>query len=452
MGVAVDGETHTVYVANSASGDIAVFGDIRPIVTTGQLSEATESEVTLTGHIDPAGRGDINSCYFEYGFDKTYGHTVPCSPDPSADPPGSHFTGPTDVTAIVTGLSPGTSDHYRLVAGNVPGATAVGEDRVLSSTQPPVIDGLVAEDLTATTADIKAQVNPGGLETNYQVEYGTSTDYGQTAPVPAGTLAASNSAEGISVHLEGLTPHRPYHYRLVATNADGTTTVADHVFNFYPPSCPNSNVRQQTQANYLPDCRAYELVSPGNAGGTQLYPGGPNTGAATTPPRFSFTGLWGTIPNTGGSPSNSTGDLYVATRTPTGWVSKYVGLPGNEFATSGGPPQGLPASTNGGFVPVGWTRRCRQRAGQDSKFRPHRPHHGQLPRLERRYRVGIGRTVCLQRRWRNAGPLADQSRHGPRRRLSQRGQHLVLQGSPGRSRTAWMQPRGERMHSTAPAS
>lgn len=343
MGVAVDGKTHTVYVANSAGGDIAVFGDIRPIVTTGQPSNATESEVTLTGHIDPVGRGDINSCYFEYGHDTTYGHTVPCSPDPSAEPPGSHFIGPTDITATVTGLSPGTREHYRLVAGNVPGASAVGEDLVFSSTQPPVIDGLIAEDLTATTAEIEAQVNPGGLETAYRVEYGTSTEYGETAPAPAGTLAGSNSAQSVSVHLEGLTPRTPYHYRLVATNADGTTTVADHVFNFYPPSCPNSNVRQQTQANYLPDCRAYELVSPGNAGGTQLYPGGPNTGDATTPPRFSFTGLWGTIPNTGGSPSNSTGDLYVATRSPTGWVSKYVGLPGNEFATSGGAPQGLPA-------------------------------------------------------------------------------------------------------------
>ena len=70
----------------------------------------------------------------------------------------------------------------------------------------------------------------------------------------------------------------------------------DHTFNFYPPSCPNENVRQQTQANYLPDCRAYELVSPGDAGGTQLYPVGPNTGYATNPSRFSFTGLFSTIP------------------------------------------------------------------------------------------------------------------------------------------------------------
>ena len=93
MGVGVSGETHTVYVANSSSGDVAVFSDIRPIVTTEPQAGATESEVTLAGHIDPANRGNITECYFEYGFDKNYGHTVPCSPDPAS----SNFTGPTDV-------------------------------------------------------------------------------------------------------------------------------------------------------------------------------------------------------------------------------------------------------------------------------------------------------------------------------------------------------------------
>jgi hypothetical protein len=344
-GVGVDGETHTVYVVNSGGGEVSVFGDIRPIVITKPQAGATESSVTLAGYVDPANRGNITECYFEYGFDTHYGHTVPCSPDPAS----SNFTQPTDVVATVAGLSAGTKNHYRLVAGNAGGAVSVGADEVFSSTEPPLIDGLVAENLTATSADIEAQVNPGGLDTTYRVEYGTTSQYGQTAPVPEGTIPASYTDQGRTIHLEGLTHGAVYHYRLVATNADGTSTVADHTFNFYPPACPNSNVRQQTQTNYLPDCRAYELVSPGDAGGTQLYPGGPNTGVASSPSRFSFTGLWGTIPGSGGSPSNSTGDLYVATRTATGWVSRYVGLSGSEFATSGQPPQGLPNSTDGGF-------------------------------------------------------------------------------------------------------
>ena len=72
-GVAVDGTTHTVYVADAGGNDVAEFTDARPIVTTGEPINATESGMTLTGHIDPAGPAAITSCHFEYGFDKSYG-------------------------------------------------------------------------------------------------------------------------------------------------------------------------------------------------------------------------------------------------------------------------------------------------------------------------------------------------------------------------------------------
>jgi hypothetical protein len=347
VGLAADGTSHTVYVANSGSNDVAVFNDIRPIVTTGAPTGLTESDATLTGHIDPAGRGDITSCHFEYGFDKTYGSSVPCSPDPAS----VNFTGPTDVTATVTGFSPGTKNHYRLVASNAAGGTSNGVDQTFTTTQPPSVDGLASANLTATTADLNAQVNPNGLDTTYRFEYGLTISYGQSAPVPDGTISASSADQAISVHLDSLIPQNVYHYRLVATNIDGTTTTGDQTFNFYPPSCPNENVRQQTKANYLPDCRAYEIVSPGDAGGTQLYAFGPNSGHATNPSRFSFTGLFSTIPNSGGSPIDGTGDLYVATRTGTGWVSRYVGWPSDEAAVDGGPPMGPPGSSSQPYQP-----------------------------------------------------------------------------------------------------
>ena len=343
-GLAVDGTSHTVYVANTEENDVAVFGDVEPIVTTGSPTNVTESSVTLTAHIDPAGRGNITECHFEYGFNKSYGTILPCTPDPGSNPPGSNFTEATDVTATITGLSPGTEDHYRVVATNTAGATSKGADQTFITTQPPGVDGLSSANLTATTADLSAEVNPNGLETTYRFEYGPSLSYGQSAPSPGGSISASNSDQAIGVHLENLVPQTVYHYRLVATNADGTTTTGDQTFNFYPPPCPNENVRQQTQSNYLPDCRAYELVSPGDAGGTLLYPGGPNTGSASSPSRFSYTGDYGTIPGTEGA-IDSIGDLYVATRTDTGWVSKYVGLQSSQAAVAGGPPMGLPNSS-----------------------------------------------------------------------------------------------------------
>ncbi len=346
MGVGVDGETHTVYVANSGGDEVAVFGDVRPIVNYAPPSEVTQSSLTLNATVDPAGRGAVTACRFEIGFDKSYGTVLPCVPDPAANPPASDFTSKTDVSAAVSGLSPNTKDHYRIVVSNAAGATIAGSDQTFITTSVPSVDGLASANLTATTGDLQAQVNPDGLETHYRFEYGPTINYGQTAPVPDGVIPAAFADQEVEVHLLGLEPSIVYHYRLVATNDDGVTTSEDHTFNFFPPSCPNANVRQQTQANYLPDCRAYELVSAANAGGTQLYTGGPNSGAAISPPRFSYTGLWSTIPEAGGQPIDSTGDLYVATRTATGWKTRYVGLPATQFAASAGPPQGLPGSAN----------------------------------------------------------------------------------------------------------
>ena len=82
----------------------------------GTFTDATESSVTLTGHSTPTARGHRQR-HFEYGFEKTYGATLPCTPDPAS----SNFTEPQEVTATVTGFSPGTKDHYRLVATNAAG-------------------------------------------------------------------------------------------------------------------------------------------------------------------------------------------------------------------------------------------------------------------------------------------------------------------------------------------
>ena len=95
-------------------------------------------------------------------------------------------------------------------------------------------------------------------------------------------------------------------------------------------------MRQQTGSAYLPDCRAYELVSPSNAGGTFLTPGGPDPGTATAPSRFAFVGDFGSIPGT--NTVNTGGDLYLATRTDTGWVTHYIGLSGAESGCMGGSP------------------------------------------------------------------------------------------------------------------
>jgi hypothetical protein len=85
----------------------------------------------------------------------------------------------------------------------------------------------------ATTATVTGTVNPGGKTTTWWVEYGTSTAYGsKTSSTGAGSGTAS---AGVSGNLSGLKAGTTYHYRFVASNADGTSQGSDAVFTTLTP-------------------------------------------------------------------------------------------------------------------------------------------------------------------------------------------------------------------------
>lgn len=90
----------------------------------------------------------------------------------------------------------------------------------------------VATGATSNIADTRATfngtVNPQGEETNFSVQYGTTTNYGrQTRPVSVGSDAGDRA---VAADVDGLTPGTTYHYRVLATNASGTTFGADATF------------------------------------------------------------------------------------------------------------------------------------------------------------------------------------------------------------------------------
>ncbi len=243
------------------------------------------------------------------------------------------------VTVHLGGLEANKTYEVRLVVEKQYGEGTViaGPQKFATLAVAPTIESFSSSDVTQDSAILHAKVNPHGTATRCHFEYGTTIAYGQTALCPDnGEVGSGQGDQEVEVQLENLQVGATYHFRFIAENSVGTVASEDQSFEFFPPNCPNAAVRQQTGSNYLPDCRAYELVSPPNAGGTLFYAGGPNTGQATNPPRFSYTGAWSEIP--GAKAINTVGDLYVSTRTDQGWASKYVGLPGNQAGCAGGPP------------------------------------------------------------------------------------------------------------------
>ncbi len=351
-GVAVFGtasNSRTVYVADAEANDIAVFSDIRPTSVASPPIEVTETSLTLTGHVDlapnhPEGHPEIVECRFEYGFKKSYGNSLPCEPKPETTPFTSSTT---EVRAKVSGLTPitylpvGTRYHYRVVATSAEGGTGFSADHTAQTTAPPQFEGVSASHVTATSAQLEATVATNGLPTRYHFEYGLTTEYGQRTPIVeiTGNAAELFESRAVKATIENLQRGATYHFLLVAENAldEGSPAISeDHTFEFFPPSCPNSAVRQQTGSAYLPDCRAYELVSSANANGTLLFPGGP-TSPTASPSRLAYTGAFSALPEARET-IGTNGDLYVATRTNGGWVSHYIGLPGDTTGCMGGPP------------------------------------------------------------------------------------------------------------------
>ena len=151
----------------------------------------------------------------------------------------------------------------------------------------PTITDQYATSVNTVGAVLGAQINPHFWDdTRYYVEYGTGkcSEGGctQTQPLAPGSKltddVVNSTVKTSGVFLSALQPATTYHYRFVAqsTGSDqqpvrgvgGTVGVdgAEGSFRTFPgtttpPPCANDVFRSGASAK-LPDCRAYEMVSP----------------------------------------------------------------------------------------------------------------------------------------------------------------------------------------------
>ncbi len=112
-----------------------------------------------------------------------------------------------------------------LLAGLVLLSSGAGVAAVFAA--PAAITGPVSA-VGPTSATASGTVNPGGRSTSWYFEYGTTTSYGKrTSSRSAGSGSANIQ---VSASLTGLAAGTTYHYRLVATNGDGTARGSDGIF------------------------------------------------------------------------------------------------------------------------------------------------------------------------------------------------------------------------------
>ena len=269
---------------------------------------------------------------------------------------------------------------------------------------PPEVRAQAAAAIAETEAVLEAELNPKGLDTAYRFQYTTEAAYGEhgyegatDVPVPDADAGEGGAFAAVSEPISGLSPGTAYRFRLVASNCEAEEAEPescltlgegkpgeageDASFATYatPPiqSCPNEALRTGFSAT-LPDCRAYELVTPPDTGGhipTMALPGGLNFGnnafdtwlASPEPGRDSllFGSDSGAIPGIGGGGDN---DTYEVQRDPVeGWRTSFIGLDGARAERAS--PGGVSADHRFAFwfVPSGG-RGILARPGKDAQY------------------------------------------------------------------------------------
>ena len=269
-----------LYVTNAASGVgepsqeafVRAYGT-EPIgcfkARTGQADPVAETAATLNGTVNPKGEA-VEECFFEYGTTNAYGEVAPCE-DPGAAELGTG-NDPVAVHADLSNLEKGTVYHFRLIAVAA-GETETGADEEFKTKGPPVISADHLASATDTEATLEAFVNPEGFSTTCSFEYGSDPSYGQSTPEQ---LVGTDRVEHLVVaNIVDLAPGVTYHWRIVCVNGSGATEGGDRVFSTFQvpapgPDCPNREFRTGASA-LLPDCRAYEMVSPVDKNGGDIF-------------------------------------------------------------------------------------------------------------------------------------------------------------------------------------
>ena len=106
------------------------------------------------------------------------------------------------------------------------GGTTDGTILNFTTAAPPVpaATTAAATSITSTGATLHASVNPEGGATTYDFVYGTSSSLSSgTITTTSASAGSGTSAVSESTALTGLTPDTKYYFKVVATNAGGTT-------------------------------------------------------------------------------------------------------------------------------------------------------------------------------------------------------------------------------------
>jgi len=178
----------------------------------------TEAAAVLARQAGVGGRVDPNGLPTTYRFE--YGPTVGMGSSTESVSAGSGLTA-VGATGTIFNLHPATLYFFQLVASNSAGNAYGG---IYAFTTRPAAPTMTAEGVAGSPGKgaLKGAIDPDGDSTKYHFEWGTTTAYGNTVPIPDAAIGNGTSPVAVEQPISGLKTETTYYYRLAATNGYGT--------------------------------------------------------------------------------------------------------------------------------------------------------------------------------------------------------------------------------------
>lgn len=307
-------EANALYVLHPSYAQVRPVPPAGPYVASESESEVLPSSSVLGAELNPEGP-QTTTYHFEYGTTSAYGSSTE-EEQLSGEPFEDHFK-----SVTVSDLQPLTTYHFRVVVTNNASQTAFGTDMTFTTLPAVGIESESVVQVTAESAKLATTLNPHGVATDYRFEYGATTAYGNSIPVPNGNAGSGGQAAPFAALVEGLSPGTVYHYRVVAHNGLGTVNGPDRQF-----------VTQSVESRTLLDGRGWEQVSPANKHAVALEVITEEGGVIQAAESGSALAYIAKAPITEEPQGNRSVDdtQLLAERGPSGWSTKDVTTPHEE--------------------------------------------------------------------------------------------------------------------------
>ncbi len=244
------------------SGSQFVIGELEeftttggPTVATGSAASVTTSSATLQGSVTPNST-NVN-IFFQWA--STVGGVSTATESNNGMNVGgtsgtsSNAAGQVSVDLPITGLSPGTTYYFRIVARNAANNSLVYQGGVATFTTvavPTVATGN-ASSVTASAATLEGTVTPNSINVNIFFQWANSAGgvanatESNTGMNVGGTSGTSSNAAGqvnVDLPITGLSANVTYHFRIVARDAANNNLVYQGaIATFTTPAAQNNN-------------------------------------------------------------------------------------------------------------------------------------------------------------------------------------------------------------------